>query len=78
MVSPCGDDFFVGATFGRPHGLYKFKPCRFQKRAVEGASPYKYSGKFVVPQNRYALCGFYVVLWDGKSGAEFFFTPTPL
>ena len=40
MVSPCGDDFFVGATFGRPHGLYKFKPCRSQKRAVEGASPY--------------------------------------
>ncbi len=24
-----------------------------------------------------ALCGFYVVLWDRKSGAEFF-TPTPL
>ena len=78
MVSPCGDDFFVGATFGRPHGLYKFKPCRFQKRAVEGASPYKYSGKFVVPQNRYALCGFYVVLWDGKSGAEFFYSDTAL
>ena len=45
MVSPCGDDFFVGATFGRPHGLYKFKPCRFQKRAVEGASPYRLLGK---------------------------------
>ena len=45
MVSPCGDDFFVGATFGRPHGLYKFKPCRFQKRAVEGASPYSFFGQ---------------------------------
>ena len=66
MVSPCGDDFFVGATFGRPHGLYKFKPCRFQKRAVEGASPYKYSGKFVVPQNRYALCGFTFTQGQGR------------
>ena len=36
------------------------------------------SGKFVVPQNRYALCGFYVVLWDGKSGAEFFYSDTAL
>ena len=51
MVSPCGDDFFVGATFGRPHGLYKFKPCRSQKRAVEGASPYSFFG-----QNRSARC----------------------
>ena len=45
--------------------------------AVEGASPYRVSGKFAVPQNRSALCGFYVVLWDGKSGAEFC-APTPL
>lgn len=45
MVSPVGDDFFVGATFGRPHGLYKFKPCRSQKRAVEGASPYSFFGQ---------------------------------
>ena len=73
MVSPCGDDFFVGATFGRPHGLYKFKPCRFQKRAVEGASPYKYSGKFVVPQNRYALCGF--TFAQGEGGRCRFCTP---
>ena len=51
MVSPVGDDFFVGATFGRPHGLYKFKPCRSQKRAVEGASPYSFFG-----QNRSARC----------------------
>ena len=45
MVSPVGDDFFVGATFSRPHGLYKFKPCRSQKRAVEGASPYSFFGQ---------------------------------
>jgi hypothetical protein len=31
-----------------------------------------------VPQNRYALCGFYVVLWDRKSGAEFFYSDTAL
>jgi len=31
-----------------------------------------------VPQNRYALCGFYVVLWDRKSGAEFFYYDTAL
>lgn len=35
------------------------------------------SGKFAMPQNRYALCGFYVVLWDEKNGAEFC-APTPL
>ena len=38
-------------------------------RATSGR-PYNVSGKFVVPQNRCALCGFYVVLWDRKSGAE--------
>ena len=51
MVSPVGDDYFVGATFGRPNGLYKFKPCRSQNRAVEGASPYSFFG-----QNRSARC----------------------
>ena len=40
MVSPVGDDFFVGANSVRLHGMYKSKPCRSQKRAVEGASPY--------------------------------------
>ena len=40
-------------------------------------APTSCSDKFAVPQNRYALCGFYVVLWDGKSGAEFC-APTPL
>ena len=35
------------------------------------------SGRFVVPQNRYALCGFYFVYLDRKSGAEIF-SPTPL
>ena len=48
------------------------------ERAVEGASPYRVSDKFAVPQNRYALCGFYVVLWDRKSGAEFFYSDTAL
>ena len=40
-------------------------------------APTSCSDKFAVPQNRSALCGFYVVLWDGKSGAEFC-APTPL
>ena len=41
-------------------------------------APTDYSGEFAVPQNRFALCGFYVVLWDGKSGAEFFYSDTAL
>ena len=56
----------------------KTKRCHSPKRAVEGASPYSVSGKFAVPQNRSALCGFYVVLWDRKSGAEFFYSDTAL
>ena len=62
MVSPVGDDFFVGATFGRPHGLYKFKPCRSQKRAVEGASPYNYSSKSC--HRKIALLGAGAQLWS--------------
>ena len=27
-------------------------------------APTDYSGEFAVPQNRFALCGFYIVLWD--------------
>ena len=30
-------------AFVHPHGMYKFKPCRSPKRAVEGASPYNYA-----------------------------------
>jgi len=41
-------------------------------------APTSCSDKFAVPQNRYALCGFYVVLWDRKSGAEFFYSDTAL
>ena len=54
--------FFVGATFGRPHGLYKFKPCRSQKRAVEGASPYSFFG-----QNRSARCWGTTMVSDAHS-----------
>ena len=41
-------------------------------------APTSHSGKFLPPQNRSALCGFYVVLWDRKSGAEFFYSDTAL
>ena len=40
-------------------------------------APTVHSGKFLPPQNRYALCGFYFVYLDRKSGAEIF-SPTPL
>ena len=40
-------------------------------------APTVHSGKFLPPQNRYALCGFYFVYWDRKSGAEIC-SPTPL
>ena len=68
--------FFVEATAGRlflvcpyipaisTHYLCFHKPCRGRY--------------FAVPQNRFALCGFYVVLWDRKSGAEFFYSDTAL
>ena len=73
MVSPCGDDFFVGATFGRPHGLYKFKPCRFQKRAVEGASPYSFFGQICHAAKSLRSLRIYILLRDRENGADFVF-----
>ena len=52
--------------------------CRISVKQKLSQAPTVYSGNFIPPQNRYALCGFYVVLWDRKSGAEFFYSDTAL
>ena len=70
MVSPVGDKFFVEATAGRlflfckacviHHTIFAFfKPCRGRY--------------FAVPQNRFALCGFYVVQETTKAVQVLFF-----
>lgn len=71
MASPVGDKFFVEVTAGRlllvcpyipvisTHYLCFHKPCRGRY--------------FAVPQNRFALCGFYVVQETTKAVQVLFF-----
>jgi len=69
-----------GTTFPHTARLHKFmnnQTLPLRNGLSRAPAPTSCSDKFAVPQNRYALCGFYVVLWDGKSGAEFC-APTPL
>ena len=47
-------------------------------RAVGGASPYTFVSIFFRRKNAGVLCGFYFMLWDRKSGAEFFYSDTAL
>ncbi len=67
--------------FRTRHDLHKFmnnQTLPLRNGLSRAPAPTSCSDKFAVPQNRYALCGFYVVLWDGKSGAEFFYSDTAL
>ena len=64
-------------AFVHLHDFIKKQTSSLRCQDVEGAVPYSYSGKFLPPQNRYALCGFYFVYLDRKSGAEIC-SPTPL
>ena len=65
MVSPVGDKFFVEATAGRL--FLVCKACVIPHIWLQ----------VLLPQNRFALCGFYFVQRYSKSGAEFY-SPTPL
>ena len=70
-----------GTTFPHTAHLHKFmnnQTLPLRNGLSRAPAPTFCSDKFAVPQNRYALCGFYVVLWDGKSGAEFFYSDTAL
>ena len=72
----------IDAIFPHSARLQKFviKPngVTLRNGLSRAPAPTSCSDKFAVPQNRYALCGFYVVLWDRKSGAEFFYSDTAL
>ena len=57
MVSPCGDDFFVGATFGRPHGLYNSNLAAPRNGLSRAPAPTASSGKI-------ALLGAGAQLWS--------------
>ena len=70
-----------GTTFPHTAHLHKFmnnQTLPLRNGLSRAPAPTFCSDKFAVPQNRYALCGFYVVLWDGKSNAEFFYSDTAL
>ena len=70
-----------GTTFPHTARLHKFmnnQTLPLRNGLSRAPAPTSCSDKFAVPQNRYALCGFYVVLWDRKSGAEFFYSDTAL
>lgn len=70
----------IDATFPHTACLQKFviKPNGVTLRnGLSRAPAPTFCSQVLLPQNRSALCGFYVVLWDGKSGAEFC-APTPL
>ena len=49
-----------------------------QVRAVGGVSPYTFVSIFFRRKIAGVLCGFYFMLWDRKSGAEFFYYDTAL
>ena len=59
-------------------GETEIEPSHYNAEIMQILNTSGYSGEFAMPQNRYALCGFYVVLWDRKSGAEFFYSDTAL
>ena len=47
-------------------------------RAVGDARPYTFVSNFFRRKIAGVLCGFYFMLWDRKSGAEFFYSDTAL